>query len=95
MKGEGIRWLLFVPDFGMAGLVASVWIPAFAGMTGRTVGGWRGGWRECGVGMAGWMAQAPALRAGRPRSQGLPLQMGGGRRVDSRFRGNDGVEGGE
>ena len=33
MKGEGIRWLLFALDFGMAGLIAGVWIPAFAGMT--------------------------------------------------------------
>ena len=29
MKGEGIRWLLFVLDF----MWRTIWIPAFAGMT--------------------------------------------------------------
>ena len=34
IKGEGIRWLVFVLDFGMSDLAATVRIPAFAGMTG-------------------------------------------------------------
>ena len=33
IKGEGIRWLLFMPDFGWLNF-AILWIPAFAGMTG-------------------------------------------------------------
>ena len=35
MKGEGIRRLLFVLDFGWR----SFWIPAFAGMTGDNLSG--------------------------------------------------------
>ena len=34
MKGEGIRWLQFVLDFGWRAWLKTVWIPAFAGMTG-------------------------------------------------------------
>ena len=34
MKGEGIRRLLFVLDFGRLAWFANFWIPAFAGMTG-------------------------------------------------------------
>ena len=34
MKGEGIRWLLFVLDF----VWRAFWIPAFAGMT--VIEGW-------------------------------------------------------
>jgi len=33
IKGEGIRWLLFVLDF----VWRAVWIPAFAGMTGANL----------------------------------------------------------
>ena len=35
MKGEGIRWLLFVLDF----VWQAIWIPAFAGMTGANRSG--------------------------------------------------------
>ena len=33
IKGEGIRWLQFILDFGWLSMAATVWIPAFAGMT--------------------------------------------------------------